>query len=133
MLGQAHESTRVRDKVVRIENDEETIGGAIVVTVASDLGNPRVAAQRWADAGLRIRGERRVVFDMRDVEAMDRMGIASMVRCIDRCRSHGGRVALSHVSPETLALLELNGVPALAPVCEDTETAVRMLSKEGQL
>lgn len=130
MLGQAEHSTLTHDGYVRIENEEQTVGATVVVTVASDLGNSRCAAQRWADAGLRVRGKRQVVFDMRHVEVMDRIGVASMVRCIDRCRSRGGRVALSHVSAETLAVLELNGVPVLAQVCEDTETAVRILSEK---
>ena len=90
MLGQAEHSTLTHDGYVRIENEEQTVGATVVVTVASDLGNSRCAAQRWADAGLRVRGKRQVVFDMR----------------------------------------ELNGVPVLAQVCEDTETAVRILSEK---
>ncbi|MCA9173100.1 MAG: STAS domain-containing protein [Planctomycetales bacterium] len=110
---------------------EEMLSGVTLATVLYH-DDPRAMSQSWADTCQRVRGADRIIFDLQEVKQLNRMGVASLVRSIRRCQSRGGRVALCHVRPEPLAVLELNGVPHLAMICETPLAAAAWLTRETE-
>ena len=104
--------------------DEERHDGALVLVLAGRLGTASAAQFDAAVAGAVLRGDRRLVIDMKGVDYVSSAGLKALATAAGACAEARGSLALCGLAEPVRIALDLGGLLDDLPVEPSRDDAV---------
>jgi anti-anti-sigma factor len=112
--------------------DEERHDGALVLVVAGRLGTASAAQFDAAVAGAVLRGDRRLVIDLKGVDYVSSAGLKALATAAGVCAEARGSLALCGLAEPVRIALDLGGLLADLPVEPSRDDAIARVAKAVQ-
>ena len=104
--------------------DEERHDGALVLVLAGRLGTASAAQFGAAVAEAVMRGDRRLVIDLKGVDYVSSAGLKALATAASACAEARGSLALCGLAEPVRIALDLGGLLADLPVAPSRDDAI---------
>lgn len=117
---------------MKISTTTRQVGDITIVDLSGRivLGEESAALRNFVN-GLLNGGERKILFNLQNVEYIDTSGLGFLISALANIRKHNGEMKLLHLSPKLQDVMQITKLFTVFEIFDDETAAIRSFSRSA--